>query len=235
MGRRRSRDRGLAHAYPLAVHIAGIFAHPDDLELWAGGTAFLHMAAGDRLTLILFYELHQHRIAELRTSWDGMPIDIRHVPTEPYAPINDAATSDLLNDVPAIVLTHWQHDSHIEHKLAFEYALRFCHAAKRYRKQTPLLLMTSTYAAHGDTGSFDPEILIDITGTIDRKRRAIQCHSSQHPNRLLADVESQNRIFGARIGVDLAEGFIEYPLFGLRRSATRASLADLIQRAPKTH
>jgi len=217
VGRGRIRDRGAAHAYPLAVHIAGIFAHPDDLELWAGGTALLHAAAGDRLTLMLFYELHEHRIAELRAAWDGMPIDIRHAPTEPYAPVDNAATHDLLDDVPAVVLTHWQHDTHIEHKLAFQHAVRFCHAAKRYSKRTPLLLMTSTYAAHGDACVFDPEILIDITGTIDRKRRAIQCHSSQHSDHLLADVESQNRIFGARIGVDYAEGFIEYPLFGCRR------------------
>ena len=219
-------------AYPLTVHILAIFAHADDLELWAGGTTLLHVDAGDRITSFVFYELNATRAAELKHAWNGTALDIRLAATEAYSPIAHSATSDLLDDVPDIVLTHWNRDVHIEHRLAFEHAVLFCHEAKRHRKRTPILLMTTSYYAAGYAHVFRPSIIVDISATMPRKQRAIAEHLSQHPEQLLADVEAQNRLLGARIGVEYAEGFDEYPLFGFHRSAARASLAELIGRTP---
>lgn len=212
------------------MNILGIFAHPDDMELWAGGTVLLHADAGDRITLIVFYELTPVRIAELHAAWQGVPVEIRLEPTAPYTPIRHDATSDALGHPPDVVLTHWNRDVHIEHRLAFEHAALFCHASKRYQKRTPVLLMTTTYYGKGDGESFDPSIIVDVSSTIERKQRAIAQHVSQNPDHLLADVDSQNRLLGARIGVRHAEGFDEYPLFGFRRSAARTSLAEIIGR-----
>jgi LmbE family N-acetylglucosaminyl deacetylase len=93
--------------------------------------------------------------------------------------------------------------------------------------------MTTTYYGQGNTEPFEPSIIVDVSTTMDRKKEAIAQYASQKTEALLADVESQNRLLGARIGARYAEGFKEYPLFGLQRSAARPSLADIIGTTPR--
>jgi len=227
--------RVIADEYPFLVHILCVFAHPDDLELWAGGTMLLHADSGDAITSVVFYELNAQRVPELKASYAKTSFDFRALPTLPYAPIATDTTGSLLETSPDVVLTHWSHDAHLEHRLAFDYAVRLCHEAKRYQKRTPVLLMTTTYFGRGlDGRSFDPSIIVDISGTMIRKRASIAEHVSQHPEKLLADLESQNRLLGARIGTDYAEGFEEYPLFGMQRTARRASLGEIIRTKTRT-
>lgn len=211
------------------MHIAAFFAHPDDLDLWAGGTLLRHLDAGDLVSSTLFYECNDVRLAELGNARRHIRLDdsIRRTPA--YAAIGEEGDDRLSANIPDVVLTHWNEDAHIEHRHVFEYALRFCHKAKRRFRTTPLLLMASTYYLKGVACTFDPDVIIDITATMHRKRAAIASYTTQHPERLLADVESQNRLFGGRIGVEFAEAFIEYPLFGFTRSAARESFHAVLQ------
>jgi N-acetylglucosamine malate deacetylase 1 len=211
------------------MHIATFFAHPDDLDLWAGGALLRHLDRGDMVSSMLFYECNDERLAELGNARRHIRLEDAIRCTAAYTAIADDRVDGWSGKVPEVVLTHWNEDAHVEHRLVFEFALRFCHLAKRRLKATPVLLMTSTYYLRGERQAFDPDIVIDITATMERKRAAIGCYTSQHPDQLLADIESQNRLFGRRIGVDFAEGFIEYPLFGLTRSAARESFHAVLQ------
>jgi len=209
------------------MKVAALFAHPDDLDLWAGGTILRHLERGDRVTSVLFYQCGPGRLEEMRAARSFIPVADIVCATGEYEPIRGDATAALVADVPDVVLTHWNGDAHAEHQMAFAHAHMLCQLAKRHQRKTPLLLMSSTYFLRGVGSGFEPQIIVDITPVIDRKVQAIRCYKSQHPERLLADVISQNRIMGGRVGVEYAEGFIEYPLFGLTRSLLRCSLSDL--------
>ena len=41
--------------------------------------------------------------------------------------------------------------------------------------------------------NFQPEIYIDITDHFDEKKKAIMCHKSQNPKRLIEIIETMNR------------------------------------------
>jgi len=211
------------------MHLAAFFAHPDDLDLWAGGTVLRHLEQGDRVSSFLFYECSEARLRELAAARAILRIGDNICNTPAFTPIKDDAMPTLLDDVPDVVITHWAEDVHPEHRLVFESAKMLCHLAKRHRKKTPLLLMSSTYYLRGERQTFEPEILIDITDTVERKVAAIRCYESQHPEHLLADVLAQSSLFGNRAGVCHAEGFVEYPLFGFTRSSLRYSLNDLLR------
>jgi N-acetylglucosamine malate deacetylase 1 len=211
------------------MHIAGFYAHPDDLELWAGGTVLHHLKLADRVTSLVFYECPERRLAEMEAARMHLPVEDFVYITPAFTPIAPDAWAMLLDDVPDVVLTHWNRDAHKEHRLVFEHARHFCQLAKRRCRKTPVLLMSSTYYLRGESETFEPGIIIDITAVAASKADAIRCHESQHPEQLLADVLSQNRIFGGRTGVEYAEGFKEYPLFGFTRTVLRSSLSDVLQ------
>jgi len=198
--------------------IAAIFAHPDDAEIWAGGTLKKHVDLNYNVKSYMFYELSQIRCAESEEALNFLSISASLCRTESYKPPKFSLFKKLIHPLPDIIITHWESDSHIEHKLIFDLSLLFAHHMKRYYKKTPLLLMSSTYNLLGTTGMFQPSIIMDISEQMQTKEKAIKCHKSQNPNRILNDVRAQNTIFGLQIKRKYGEGFIEYPLFGTKNT-----------------
>jgi N-acetylglucosamine malate deacetylase 1 len=212
------------------MRIVGLFAHPDDAELWCGGTLHLHSCAGDAVRVLAFHCLSPERQAEARAGAQILGIDVGFLPAAEYEPPDALSTFNVLAvDPPDVVITHWMHDTHIEHRKVFAHALESVHRLKRHMKKTPLMLMTSTYFAMGSQGTFEPNVVCDISAVMDIKRAAIMAHTSQRPEALLDDVLTQNRLWGSRIAARYGEGFLEYPLFGFRHTTRRASLHDLVR------
>jgi len=209
------------------MNIAVFFAHPDDAEIWAGGTLKKHVDLGDKVTSYMFHELNDIRIAESKQALSILGIRGEYHNTQPYQQPNFENLLKCIEVMPDVVITHWEKDTHIEHQLVFRLSLMLAHFAKRYHKKTPCLLMTSTYGGQGIDTLFSPTIIVDITNEIQSKREAILCHVSQRPENILNDIESQNRILGSQVKTQFAEGFIEYPLFGFKRTALRSNLGDL--------
>jgi LmbE family N-acetylglucosaminyl deacetylase len=209
-------------------NIVAIFAHPDDAEIWAGGTLKKHIDLGDRVKSYIFYEVNEIRKLESEKAQSLLGLDAEFFVTLPYQKPNFEEFIKKFEDVPDIILTHWENDTHIEHQQIFKLSLLLAHYFKRYYKKTPCLLMASTYANQGANSFFNPTIIIDIANQMDIKIEAILCHKSQKPDTILNDIESQNRILGNQIKTKFAEGFIEYPLFGVKRSALRNSFRDLL-------
>lgn len=209
--------------------IFAIFSHPDDCELWAGGILKKHIDMGDAVRVFFFHQLTDKRIGESRRALAVLGLIPVFIPTPDYGlPSFEAFISLTGNEAPDIVISHWDDDTHLEHRLIFEHTLHYVHYLKRYRKVTPIFLMASTYFMSGRHLDFRPSLIFDISPYIELKIEAINCHVSQKPDFLLDDIVSQNRILGKQVRVPYAEGFMEYPLFGFNRTALRNDLNDLL-------
>ena len=209
--------------------IFAIFSHPDDCELWAGGILKKHIDMGDEVKIFFFHQLTDKRIEESKTALAILGLTPTFVNTPDYQmPDFENFVLTAGDKNPDIVISHWEEDTHLEHRLIFEHSLKYVHYLKRYKKNTPIFLVASTYYLMGRQQNFRPSLIFDISPYIELKENAINCHISQKPHSLLKDIISQNQIFGKQVGVEYAEGFIEYPLFGFNRTALRDNLRDLL-------
>lgn len=210
--------------------IYAIFAHPDDCEIWSGGTLYKFVQKGGKVSSYCFYEISDIRKKESERALKRLSIQANFLASEPYQKLDsDRFLSETSGVVPDLIITHWNDDTHLEHQKTFDLALELAHYYKRYNKKTPILLMVPSYYLHGVNKAFKPEIILDISDVLDKKINAIECHESQNPSFILKDILTQNRIFGQQIKVEYGEGYKEYPLFGFRRTAKRSGLEDLFE------
>ena len=218
------------------MNILAIGAHPDDLELQCAGTLALyardpnnrvHMAVatnGDKGN----YDLEPAVLAAIRESEfrsscaviGAEPIWMDY-PDEFLMPTLEArlAFVDMIRSVdPDLVITHGPNDYHPDHRYTHQLvwdAITLAgvkHVATNWpatSRQVTLYFMDNL----GGIG-FQPTELVDITETIDIKKRALACHRSQTDifNRLLdVDlldmVETTGKFRGYQAGCKYAEGF----------------------------
>jgi LmbE family N-acetylglucosaminyl deacetylase len=101
-----------------------------------------------------------------------------------------------------LVFSHWPHDLNTDHAAAARLTMT---AARRV--QRVLLYRTNRYT----TGiPFNPSHFIDISGTVDVKRRALSLFATEIRNRGAGWVESflqENALHGAAAGCPYAEAF----------------------------
>lgn len=131
---------------------------------------------------------------------------------------------------PRVVAIPWREDMHPDHVAAHHLltAAVFTAAMRKYETESPPHRVAQT-VFYFINGGGEPSFLVDITPTWPKKIESLFAHQSQFgraegqpatrlnsPTGLLYLTESRNRFFGARIGVELAEGFItrEPPLLG---------------------
>lgn len=189
--------------------VLAVMAHPDDLELWAGGTLALHARNAPVVGAVRFHDLI--RDAEARASAKVLGIGIE------LHPELDAATVATLirRHQPDILITHPVDDVHPDHRAvaaAVLAALPEAHIATG----TPRRLYTcDTYNSLTLNGPVDASVIIDITETYDQKIQALGEHRSQpitdHFGPMAANLSA---LWGARIGTARAEAFRPLPILG---------------------
>jgi len=199
-----------------------LFAHPDDAEIWVGGTLLKFIAKNYKVKVITFFEHTEIRLNEVKESskiigYEHIILDIKDYTIPNYEEIISLRG----DNIPDIVFTHWNEDTHLEHKCVYTLTENTIHYWKRYKKKTPLLLMVSTYFMRGEESIFNPDIVIDIEQYLLKKESAIKCHKSQKVQNLLDDINSQHKIFAGQAGLKIAEGFKEKVFFGKRKLLTR--------------
>lgn len=172
------------------MRILAIGAHADDVELGCGGT------------LLRWGEQNDHQIfvytatdsaygnpdgTEVRSASDAerearkaakkMNAELilgpfKCLELEFAEPLNAALVKQIKRIEPDVVLTHWDGDSHPDHK---NLALASLHACRRV--PTVLLYRSNTYA--GAT-AFDGRYYVDITLTLDAKLDLIETFESEY-------------------------------------------------------
>ena len=227
---------------PLPRRVLALGAHPDDIELSCAGTLARFLQAGsevhlgvacrgdrgggDRASLALRRRDEARRAAEIL----GAPID--------FLDLGDAEVSDtpearlrfvrLLREVrPELVITHGPDDYHDDHVRVGSLACKcawFAASPGHDTEQPPLESPPSVVFMENVAGlGSQPTHLVDISATIDVKRRMLACHRSQLDrrdsgmSRLEEIAETLARLRGLQCGVSHAEGFRPAPLWGRLR------------------
>jgi LmbE family N-acetylglucosaminyl deacetylase len=204
-----------------SIRILALGAHPDDLEIFLGGTLFAWQAMGARLALAIATdgaaggrqppdELRRVRQAEASAAVQPLRVtpSFLDFPDGTLRPDADliAAIRRLLAEVqPHLVVTHAPNDYHADHRAlsdATSQAVGFA---------APMLWADTL----GGTG-FVPTHWVDVTRHFDAKCTGIRAHVSQDPERFVEAATTQARFRAHQCNgapADRAEAFRFEPRF----------------------
>lgn len=204
----------------MSAGVMSVLAHPDDAEIWAGGTLCLHARRGDRvLCCVLAGGEGDQRGEEAAAGAAllGASLVMLEQPDRRILATPDLAgrVSDLFREFqPSVVITHWEQDSHPDHVAAHDVTRRAIVQTSGLSRALRRVLACDTYLGRGRAGLFQPDVVVDVTDAWHTKLEAIRAHRSQEPEQYVAAVERQCWLHGARAGVRYAEGFQTIPTYG---------------------
>jgi LmbE family N-acetylglucosaminyl deacetylase len=218
--------------------IAVIAAHPDDEALGCGATMSRHAAAGDDVHVLIVAEGATSRDAVRDRSGSREPLSqlasaarianqiLGSASVELLEfPDNRLDSADLLDVVKAVeaflekckaevVYTHWPFDLNVDHRVVSEAVQTACRPVPGSKVERLLFfeVPSSTGWRAGAGRAFEPNYFVDVSATLESKRRALSAYSVEmrawpHPRSLEA-VEALARWRGATVGVEAAEAFV---------------------------
>lgn len=191
--------------------ILTVMAHPDDAELWAGGTLARHVRRGGSVT-ILVARHDPIRDAEAAT---GAGILGAHL--ELLDQLTPATVTALLTQHrPDVVITHPSNDIHPEHRGCAQTLLAALPDVVITTGRPIRVYHCDGYNNLDMTGHpLALPVIIDITGTWETKIAALQAHGSQPILGHFGPMaDTLTRLHGSRIGVTRAEAFRAIPVLG---------------------
>ncbi|MFP8956614.1 PIG-L deacetylase family protein [Natrialbaceae archaeon A-CW3] len=180
------------------MQVLAIVAHPDDAEIFCGGTLAKHADRGDDVTVAYMTrgeyggfdtseaELAATREDEARRAADVLGAETTFLDFEDgrvtYSLENRLTLVDCIRSVdPDIVLTHFADDMHPDHRATSKLV-----TDAYYMVSLPLLETdhppcdpTNVYYFGKPTSSFEPRVIVDVTDFQEIKEEAALCHESQ--------------------------------------------------------
>jgi LmbE family N-acetylglucosaminyl deacetylase len=195
-----------------------IMAHPDDAELWAGGTLALHAADGAEITIVV---AHHDDVRDAEAAAAASILGARLHQVERLDPTTIANL--LVARRPEVVITHSTDDIHPEHRAAAQ-ALTDALPEPVIATGRPCRVYTCDGYNNLDKAGrpLDLPIIIDITSTVDTKAGALRAHQSQPiAGHFGPMAENLSRLHGHRIGAAHAEAFRPIPILGRLPATSR--------------
>ena len=198
------------HTSPARVLAIG--AHPDDIEIAAGGTLAKMRDAGYQISALVLTQGEKGGNAKNRQNeavsgaeFLGL-VDIQVLDCTDTRLMTDAV--DVTNAIeamikqykPDIIFTHSSHDIHQDHQLVYESTLR----AARDTRTTILC-----YESPSVTQDFRPSYFVEVGDYVDIKIQAVREHRDQSKKSYMkTDLIRGKLVFrGGQAKVDYAEGF----------------------------
>jgi LmbE family N-acetylglucosaminyl deacetylase len=198
--------------YTTPARVLAIGAHPDDIEIAAGGTLAKMRDAGYQIAALVLTQGEKGGNAKFRQTeavngaeFLGL-VDIQVLDCTDTRLMTDAV--DVTNAIeamiqkskPDIIITHSNHDIHQDHQLVYEATLR----AARDTRTTILC-----YESPSVTQDFRPTYFVEVGEYVDIKIQAIREHRDQsNKSYMKADLIRGKLAFrGGQAKVDYAEGF----------------------------
>ena len=208
------------------MRLIAVMAHPDDAEIWCGGTLIMHAAKGDAVHICsLSYNEDSPRGLEAQESAKQMGCSVEFMGLKDVN-IRDteAAVSRVWKAIetfqPDCIITHWFDDMHPDHAATFSILRRallhyLLAASKKGLQTSPTIFCCDSLGSTGLHGAFKPDRYVDVTDVWEKKIAAIKVHRSQPLPFFLEKIDNQCLAHGKDRGVKRAEGFLYLPLFGL--------------------
>jgi LmbE family N-acetylglucosaminyl deacetylase len=186
-------------------------AHPDDAELWAGGTLALH--ARHASVTIAVPRPEPARLAEAEAGAAILGASLHIIP----APAEACDLASLILAIrPDIVLTHPLADVHPDHRHAAAAVLAALPPAVITTGSPRRLYTTDTYNSLTADGPVRASTIVDITATYSTKTRALAAHNGTQPitSHFGPMADTLARLWGSRIGTTYGEAFTAIPVLG---------------------
>lgn len=192
--------------------VLAVGAHPDDIELGAGGTMARLSRSGARVVMAILSIPNnlESRRAEARRAAEILGCEARFLKSDRCSRVEDMKNHELVGMIdglvkdlaPAAMFTHCQANLHVDHRLAYE----ACMASQRLRYFD--IFCYSPTSCYSINIAFRPHIYINISDVIEKKMAAIRTHSSQFDQRQLKidHYREASTQTGRLVGVDYAEG-----------------------------
>jgi LmbE family N-acetylglucosaminyl deacetylase len=194
-----------------------VMAHPDDPELWAGGTIARHVEAGGHVTIAVAKH-DPVRAAEAEAGARILGANLYLLDdVVPYA--IDALLAEVRPDV---LVTHSTNDIHPEHRRCAEHVLSALPNAVIATGHPRRVYHCDSYNNLDQHGRpLDLPTIVDVTEHWPKKMAALNAHASQPiTDHFGIMAETLGRLHGQRIGVVYAEAFRALPVLGRLPAAT---------------
>jgi LmbE family N-acetylglucosaminyl deacetylase len=214
-----------------------VAAHPDDEILGAGGTVIALAGHGHEVFLAVLGEgvtsrfsqrddetaarvrdLHE-QCRQVSRSVGAVEVTLHDLPDNQFDTLPLLKVVKIVEDLierirPQRVLTHHGGDLNVDHAITHRAVLTATRPVKGHpvREVWTFEVPSATdWAFQQLQPTFRPNTFFDISGTLERKLRALEQYEAEmrpfpHP-RSVAAVESQARRWGAVVGVEAAEAF----------------------------
>ena len=193
------------------VSVLAVMEHPDDGELWAGGTLALH--ARDAAVTLAVTTHEPARMAEAEAGALILGVRLRPLPPGRAASVITALIAETL---PEVLITHPVADVHPGHRGMAETVLAALPGAVIATGYPRRVYTTDSYNSLTLDGPVRAPAIIDITSTYEQKLRALSAHAGTQPieDHFGPMADTLSRLWGARIGVARAEAFTPIPVLG---------------------
>ena len=192
-------------------HLLTIMAHPDDAELWAGGTIARHIHDGGTATIAV-PRTEPTRVSEAQAGARILQADLL-VLDDLSA---DAISAAITTSHPDILITHNPDDIHPEHRQCAEYVLAAIPNSAINHGCPKRLYHCDGYNNLDRTGNpLNLPTRVDVTTHWETKMSALAAHSSQPIKDHFGPMaEILGHLHGLRSGCRYAEGFHALPILG---------------------
>jgi len=187
-------------------------AHPDDIELGAGGTVARLACEGAEVMMVVVCTPNnlRSRMKEARQAAKILGAQIDFLFPRREMRVEDIKSYELISRIdalvrahdPAVVITHAASNFHHDHVLVH----KACVAAQRLHFFDMLCFYPTS--CHPVTTHFHPQAYVDISKTIDKKMEAIDQHGTQFKCKGLSTDQYVGvaKEYGRLAGVEYAEG-----------------------------
>lgn len=175
-----------------SLDLLAIGAHPDDVEIWAGGLMLRMRNQGYQLGILDLTrgEMSTKGTVESRkqeAEQAASMLDARRIQLEfedGFLTCSRREITEVARIIrklrPRIVLHHHQEDFHPDHESAGEVAYKACILASRKKFETDqsawAVQKMISFMAHD---SFSPSFVVDVTDVWEQKKELIKCYRSQ--------------------------------------------------------
>ncbi len=211
------------------MNVLAIGAHPDDIDIYAGGTMLRYVERGDTVKFCVVtsgdighYKYSREELSAIRREEQLESAKIAGVETKfiglPERIVDDNPTRDAIINVirwanPDVVFTHWPDDSSVDHHIIGNIVKQALLCLKWKNQQTeypPIDKLPKVFFWEPNGGfNYQPEQYVDISAQMEKKRSMLACHKSQVEleQDYMHCIEAMGMYRGLQAGCAYAEGF----------------------------
>jgi LmbE family N-acetylglucosaminyl deacetylase len=194
------------------MKLIAIMAHPDDAEIWAGGTIAKHVQRGDEALIVYMTAAGDSmRGEEAKKGAAILGAEVTFVGIVDGQVRDTLETCTRIREVltsaaPDIIVTHWLDDGHADHAATAAVVQRALPFVMADIGKPVRVWACDTYFSLGPRGPFVPDVYVDVTHQWAIKLAAVRAHQSQRPEGWVTLLERQCGLHAHRATHRVGEG-----------------------------